>query len=105
MHRTMVRYDVRPDQVAQNEALVRAVYDELRRTRPAGLEYAAYRLGDSGSFVHLVRHETPAARSALVELPSFRTFQDGHAARCLTAPVVTELHEVGSFSSMARDAD
>ena len=44
MRRVMVRYRVRPDQAAANEELVRAVYDELERTTPAGLRYATFQL-------------------------------------------------------------
>ena len=36
MRQVMVRYKVKPDRVAENEALVRAVYDELGRVAPAG---------------------------------------------------------------------
>jgi stalled ribosome alternative rescue factor ArfA len=32
----MVRYKVKPERVEENEELVRAVHDELLRTRPAG---------------------------------------------------------------------
>ena len=44
MRRVMVRYRVKPDHVERNEALVRAVYDELHRTAPGGLRYATFRL-------------------------------------------------------------
>ena len=53
MRRVMVRYKVKPDRVAENEALVRAVYDELARTQPDGLRYATFRLDDGVSFVHV----------------------------------------------------
>ena len=36
MKRVMVRYTVKPERVEENVELVRAVYDELRATRPAG---------------------------------------------------------------------
>ena len=42
MRRVMVRYKVKPDRAAENEALVRAVYEELARTQPAGLHYATF---------------------------------------------------------------
>jgi len=32
MKPTMVRYPIKPDRAAENEALVRAVYDELQHT-------------------------------------------------------------------------
>ena len=37
MKRVMVRSKVKPDRVSENEELARAVYEELRRTHPAGL--------------------------------------------------------------------
>ena len=36
MRQVMVRYKVKPDRVAENEALVRAVYEELGRDAPDG---------------------------------------------------------------------
>jgi hypothetical protein len=49
MKRIMVRYKVKPDQVAANERLVRDVYDELARTRPEGLRYGTFKLDDGVS--------------------------------------------------------
>ena len=34
MTQVLVRYKVKPEHAAENEHLVRAVYDELRRTDP-----------------------------------------------------------------------
>jgi quinol monooxygenase YgiN len=94
-HVTMVRYRVKPDQAARNEELVRAVYDELHRTQPAGLRYATFRMQDGVTFVHLAEHED--AESPLTELAAFAKFQEGIRARCDEPPVATELHEIGSF--------
>ena len=38
MRRVMVRYKVKPERAAENEELVRAVYEELQRTAPDGLQ-------------------------------------------------------------------
>jgi hypothetical protein len=105
MSRVMVRYVVRPEHVQANEELVQAVYDELRRTRPAGLRYATFRLGDGGEFVHLAASETADGRNPVLDLASFRAFQEGIAERCEAPPVVSELHEIGSFRFWASDAD
>jgi Antibiotic biosynthesis monooxygenase len=95
MRRVMVRYEVKPGRAAENEELVRAVYDELRRTAPAGLRYATFRLEDGVSFVHLA--ETEDGRNPLADVEAFARFQAGIADRCVHQPVVTQLHEVGSF--------
>jgi hypothetical protein len=95
MERVMVRYKVKPDQVQENERLVRAVYDELTRTQPAGLRYATFRLPDDVSFVHLA--ETEDGRNPLRDVEAFGRFQANIRDRCEELPVVTELREVGSF--------
>jgi quinol monooxygenase YgiN len=95
MRQVMVRYKVKPDRVDENETLVRAVYEELRRSEPSGLRYATFRLDDGVSFVHLAITEDE--QSPLAEVSAFKEFQQDIGARCEEAPVVTELSEIGSF--------
>jgi uncharacterized protein YggE len=95
MRRMMIRYKVKPDQAAANEALVRAVYDELHRAEPDGLRYATLKLPDGVSFVHIV--ENADGPSPLPELNAFKAFQDGIRDRCEEPPVATELSVIGSF--------
>jgi hypothetical protein len=94
MRQVMVRYKVKPDQVHANEELVRAVYDELERTQPAGLQYATFKLEDGVSFVHLAIHDEP---NPLPGLPAFKEFQKDIRARCEEPPVAVDFLEVGSF--------
>jgi hypothetical protein len=95
MRRVMVRYKVKPDQVTENEGLVKSVYEELRSTDPTGLRYATFRLDDGVSFVHIA--ETEDGANPLSEVKAFKEFQKGIEDRCDEPPVVTELSEVGSF--------
>ena len=95
MRQVMVRYTVKPERVAENEALVRAVYEELARVKPEGLHYATFRLEDGVSFAHVV--VMTDGSNPLPELGAFRRFQAGIAERCDAPPVVTQLSEVGSF--------
>ena len=97
MRRVMVRYRVKPERVEENEALVRAVYEELGRTRPAGLRYATVKLDDGVSFVHLASVETEDGHNPLSDVAAFREFQREIGDRCDEAPVVTELSTIGSF--------
>jgi quinol monooxygenase YgiN len=99
MRQVIVRYKVKPDRVEENEALVRAVYDELRRVAPAGLRYATFREPDGVSFVHVARHED--GPNPLAALESFQRFGAAIGARCDDPPVVTELDEVGSYDGLA----
>jgi hypothetical protein len=95
MRQVMVRYKVKPDRVDENEELVRAVYEELAGSAPAGLRYATFRLDDGVSFVHLASVE--GEHNALAESGAFARFQADVRDRCEELPVVTELHEVGSY--------
>jgi hypothetical protein len=95
MRRVIVRYKVKPDQVARNEELVRAVYAELAATDPGGLRYATFKLEDGVSFAHIA--ETEDGPNPLAEVKAFKEFQEDIKARCDEQPVVTALDEVGSY--------
>jgi hypothetical protein len=50
MRTTIVRYKVKPERLDEHVALVKAVFEELSRSRPSGLRYSAVRAADSVSF-------------------------------------------------------
>lgn len=97
MSQVMVRYKVKPEQAARNEALVRKVYEELHQTAPAGLHYATFVLEDGLSFVHVASHQDADGGNPLLENAAFRAFQTGIGERCDEPPVRTDLREVGSY--------
>jgi hypothetical protein len=97
MKRVMVCYRVKPDRVSENEELVKAVYEELDRTKPVGLRYGTFRLEDGVSFVHLVSIETEDGQSPLGQVEAFRRFTENVGERCDETPVATEMDEIGSF--------
>lgn len=99
MRRVMVRYKVRPERAAENEELVGAVYDELRRTRPAGLRYATFQLDDGVSFVHLAATDAAEGHNPLSGVEAFKRFQQDIEERCDEPPVVARLREIGSYDS------
>jgi hypothetical protein len=95
MGRVIVRYRVKPDQVERNEELVRAVYEELHRADPPGFRYAAFKLEDGVTFVHLAEWEQ--GESPLPKLPAFREYSRDLPDRCDEGPLVLKATEVGSF--------
>ena len=95
MRQVMVRYKVKPDRVAENERLVRAVYEELRGSSPEGLQYATFKLDDGVSFMHLA--STEEGQNPLPDVAAFKEFQRDIKDRCEEPPVVTDLAQVGSF--------
>ena len=90
MRRVMVSYRCKPEQVAHNEELVRAVYAELHRREPAGLRYATFRLDDGVSFVHIA------------EIDAFARFTAHIEERCDEPPHAAGMHEIGSFHLFTR---
>jgi hypothetical protein len=95
MRHVIVRYTVKADRAEENEQLVRAVYDELHSTEPAGLSYATVKLDDGVSFVHIAA--TQDGRNPLADVAAFKQFQMGIAERCDEPPVVSEVEEIGSY--------
>jgi hypothetical protein len=95
MKRVMVRYRVKPEQVARNEELVRAVYAELADRDPDGFRYATFKLADGVTFVHFAVSDDDSPFPA--SLAAFAEFQREIRERCDEPPVVSQLEEVGSF--------
>ncbi len=97
MQQVIVRYKVKPERAAENEELVRAVYAELHRTKPAGLRYATFQLDDGVSFVHLASNDTEDGQSPLSDVQAFKRFQENIDDRCEEGPVVSSVREIGSY--------
>jgi hypothetical protein len=97
----MIRYTLKPERVADNERLSRAVYDALKRVRPTGVHYATFKLADGVGFVHLVSYDEGVSNTALTSLPEFKSFSEGVKERCVEPPVRSDLTEIGSYGFFA----
>jgi hypothetical protein len=95
MPQVMVRYRIKPDRVAENERLVRAVYDELDEVAPAGLRYATFRLEDGVSFMHLALSD--AGPAPLQSLQAFRRFRESLPERWEAPLARSVLSPIGSY--------
>jgi hypothetical protein len=95
--RVIVRYKVKAGHVRENEELVRAVYQELEQTQPAGLRYSTFKLDDGHTFIHLA--ETEDGHRPLPELEAFQRFQASIQERCDEPPTAGRLERIGSFRS------
>jgi len=94
MPNVMIRYTIKRDQVARELELLGAVYEELESTQQDGLRYATFQLQDKVSFVELAVTDGPGRFSQLKSFCHYRATLD---ERCDEPPVITKLHEVGSF--------
>ena len=88
---TLVTYEVKPEQAAENQALSVAVFKELRATAPDGLIYGLFKAPDGVTFAHLFVNLAEDDSAQLTELPSFKAYQAGIADRCVTPPQVIRL--------------
>ena len=96
-HATIVRYETKPGSAEENERLIRAVFAELAATDPGGLRYAAFRLDDGVSFIHVAvidAEENPLAASR-----AFGEFQSTIKDRCATPPTPSRATVIGSYGS------
>jgi hypothetical protein len=95
----VIRYTTKPECAEENERLIRAVFAELAKTKPEGMSYNAFRLGDGVSFLHVAvfdGEENPLSASA-----AFGAFQSGIAERVTEGPTPSEATVVGSYRSPA----
>jgi hypothetical protein len=54
MKRVVLRYRFTADRAAENEVLVRGLFDELARMAPGNVRYCSLKLGDGVSSVHIM---------------------------------------------------
>ena len=97
MNQQLIRYTTKPEHAARNEELIRAVYAQLRRDRPDGLRYAAFKLSDGVTFVHLAQNEDSDQPSPLLTVKAFGEFQEGLAERRADGPSRDELIPIGAY--------
>jgi len=103
MRHTMVTYTVKPGREQENAALVRAVFDELAETRPAGFRYAVFHLPDAHQFVHL--HTDEGSPSGLQALPSFQAFVTGAQDRHEQPATFTRPELIGDYRTFNHPDD
>jgi hypothetical protein len=101
MSHTLVTYTVKPQRADENAALVRAVFEELAQTRPAGLRYAVFQLPETREFIHLYTGEG-APSGALQQLPSFQAFISGAQDRHEQPARVAEPDLIGDYRTLQR---
>ncbi len=97
MLRLLVRYKVKADKVAENESLVRAVYNGLRQINDLDVHYATFKLNDGRTFVHIASFPSKEKEAVLTQSPAFKAFQKDLKDRCDELPDPQPLTEVGSF--------
>ena len=94
----MIRYKTRQESADENERLIRDVFAELAEQQPPGLHYAAFRLDDGVSFLHIAVID--GATNPLSASAAFGKFQAGIQDRCVEGPAAADAAIAGSYQFM-----
>jgi hypothetical protein len=97
MEKVIVRYKVKPGKVAENEQLIKEVYQQLHHEGMEGLSYATYKLEDGQTFMHIANY-SGEGKAPLTGIRAFKDFQAGIKDRCDELPVVHRVTEIGSYN-------
>jgi quinol monooxygenase YgiN len=82
---TLVRYSLKPEHAAENEALTRDVFEHLRRERPQ-LSYGVFR--DGLDWTHLFVNLNGEGAEELTESNAFKAYSRDIGARCAAPPQI-----------------
>ena len=87
----VIRYQVKPEHVAENERLISDVFREMEAKQPGGTRYLVLALPD-GTFIHVAEGE-------ITTLDAHKKFRTGIDARCLETPKTVDAKIVGEYRS------
>ena len=93
----VVRYQTKPERADENQALIDKVFGALETSEPDGLRYAAFRLADGVSFVHVASIETDDGTNPLTSTPAFTEFVRDISDRLEQGPFASDATTVGSY--------
>jgi hypothetical protein len=100
MRTVVVRYKVKsPEAAAENERLIRAVFDQLARDDVIGVRYQVFKAADGLSFTHVSTIDGVEG-NPLTRLQAFKEFTAGIATRCEEPPVTMQGETVGRFDNI-----
>ena len=98
MRTVMVRYTLKPDRVAESEALIAQVFEQLAREKTPGVHYQVFKLPDGVSLVHLATCETEVNPVTLLD--AFKRYTAGIRDRCDAPPVNQRLQVLGDYDML-----
>jgi hypothetical protein len=91
----VIRYQTKPERADDNAQLIEAVFAELADSTPEGVRYAAFRLDDGVSFIHVVQVE--GQDNPLLSVAAFQAFQADLGSRIAEGPAAADATVVGSY--------
>jgi hypothetical protein len=95
MTTSLIRYQVRPDQIGRNIELLQDFFAQLAAVQPDGIGYSAYQLDDAASFLHIV--DTDRGPGPFAVLPAYQRYRMTVEERCEQPPVMTQITAIGAY--------
>ena len=95
MNTRTIRYTTHAEHADENARLIAAVFGALADVKPDGVHYAAFRLDDGVSFMHVVTLD--GETNPLHEVPAFKEFQADIMNRVVAPPVTVTTTVVGNY--------
>jgi quinol monooxygenase YgiN len=89
-----VSYTVQAAFVQKNQENIRAFFKDLQEINDPDLRYHVYRGSDGKTFYHFSEYNSDAAQKRLLELPSFRSFQQQRDQHLEAEPVIEQMEFV-----------
>jgi hypothetical protein len=102
MRNVFIRYEAKPERVAENRALIEDVFAELAVAQPEGLRYLVLDFED-GSFVHFAMVPDDPDANPLKKIKAFQRFSADSAERQVAKPWAKPPRIVGDYRMLSKD--
>jgi hypothetical protein len=99
MNTRIIRYTTHPEHADENARLIGDVFAALADAKPNGVHYAAFRLDDGVSFMHVVTLDGDT--NPLNDVPAFKEFQADIMNRVVAPPVTVVTTVVGNYELLS----
>ena len=96
MRNLVIRYEAKPERVAENRALIGDVFAELASRQPDAIRYMVLELED-GTFIHFAITPDDPAANPLRQIAAFEVFSSHAGERQLSKPVVKQAKVIGNY--------
>jgi hypothetical protein len=104
MRNILIRYQAKPEKIAENRELITKVFAELAAAQPEQFRYAAVELGD-GTFVHFVTAPDDPDASPLRNIAAFQAFTANIEDRQFAKATQQPMGIVGNYRMLAERSD
>ena len=96
MRNLVIRYEAKPERVAENRALIENVFAELASQRPDAIRYMVLELED-GTFIHFAITPDDPAANPLRQTAAFEVFSKDGGERHVSKAVVKQAKIIGNY--------